>query len=284
MSAKEEYEKQLNREWGYRAAWLPGVPLRLGDIGTLEEGAVFVPRSTLSSLGISFDVVSDESASDYNYASAKSFELETKARGESSQTIRSVASAKAGVAYQFKGSGAVILSTDRCYEDRIADDLRLEKDLKKLDDAGRWPREYTIITHLVRADHCAVLISNSSVSRVEISIEADIAPGGVNLADAEAGVSISWAKDMHTAFVSKERLSPLFRLKGLTPWWKIWKRDWEMKVTFDRSEPIRLTPDSTIDEGGVDDDADILRQVLGSSDRRLEEVPLEAGAKSLIAG
>lgn len=115
------YAKEIRDRLHYGATWTPGTPLKLGQVGTFENG-VFVPKSNLGALGIKrFELEADSKATSYTYSSSSGVSLNFKAKGASSQTFKSLAEAEAGVAISFTRENAVVFGVSDRYEHRIAD-------------------------------------------------------------------------------------------------------------------------------------------------------------------
>lgn len=58
-SAQGQYTNEMKKKFGYYATWNPGVPLKLGDIGTFSDN-VFTRLSNLTDRGIEFEIRPDE--------------------------------------------------------------------------------------------------------------------------------------------------------------------------------------------------------------------------------
>jgi hypothetical protein len=205
-----QYTEQLRKQFGYWATWAPGVPLKLGQIGTFQDG-VFVPESDLGHLGIQFSINRDESPSDYAYQSTKGVSIQSKVKGKSSKAFQSLTRLDAGVGISFTKEGAVVFSARGCRHNRIDDEFRLKEELLALAQAGKWDYDRAVVTHVADADCCTVLVSQKSNSRVELRASADIGNELVDLADAKADLKVAFNTGMYTIMVSQRKVTPLFR-------------------------------------------------------------------------
>lgn len=208
-SAASQYLDELYQHFRYLATWSPGTPLALGTVGEFQDG-IFVPTSDLASFGIRFETIKDNTPIDYNHASEGSVEVTVKAKGETNAAFKSLSALDAGVAVQFKRAHAVFFTASNCYEDRIADIVKLKCDVRSLP-AGAWPVGCAVVTHLHRAAATTVLISSSAGSRVEIKATADLGPSAATLADVGAQLAIAYTDKMTTEIVARHGLTPLFR-------------------------------------------------------------------------
>jgi hypothetical protein len=246
----QQYTDEIHDELGYWATWLPGVKLRLGDIGRIRD-RVFTPEGSLERLGL--PVTDDgESLSDIQHATrgAVAYRVQTKA---DTQAIPHVPQGSAGIALEFSRENAVVLVVRDAVERRLADVSALERRLTELVNAGEFDPEYAVVTHVVTAGTATVLISRSADSRVELSAKADLSLGLLDLASADAQLSRVGGSGMETEILARRGLTPLFKLVGFKRRGVFLGRPRVGRLHFeDEDVPASL---SEVIPGDADDDA-----------------------------
>ncbi len=208
------YANEIRAGLHYGATWTPGTPLRLGQIGTFQNG-IFVPLGHLSSMGIEVALDLDTSPTTYNYASAAGVSLRFKARGESSSQYRSLGEAEAGVAITFSKENAIVFSASGCLEHRIADILGLQALLTKLLLAGGWKEDWAVITHLVAAETASIVLAQSANTVIELEAAGTAGNGFTKLGDISGGVALSYSDSMNQLIIATSGLTPLFHAMRL---------------------------------------------------------------------
>jgi hypothetical protein len=216
--AHAQYIGELQRAFGnYRATWFPNVHLELGTVGTIDDG-IFVPRSQLSSFGITFGTRrAPQPQEQFVYQSEGAVKTAFKAKGESNRLFQYIGDADAGIRVDFSRAHAVLFVLRGPYEDRIDDQFGLANQLLELP-RSNFPREYIIITHLVSAASGTILIAGSTESSVEIRASASIG-NLLDLANVDAGMSIAQMNGMHTQLLASASITPLFRAVRLRERW-----------------------------------------------------------------
>ena len=70
MKTSRKYARELKRQFGYFATWLPGTPLKLGDIGVIKKNT-FRRLANITDLRIPFEIITDTTPVDIEYNSEK---------------------------------------------------------------------------------------------------------------------------------------------------------------------------------------------------------------------
>ena len=203
------YAKEITHGLRYGATWTPGTPLRLGQIGTFEDG-IFLPLGHLNTMGIRFGLELDTSPTTYTYMSAAGVSLRFKAKGETSSLYKSLSEAKAGVAITFDRENAVVFSASGCLEHRISDILSLQALLADLLNGGGWKENWAVVTHLVVADSATVVLSQSANTVLELEATGSAGSGPAKVGDISGGVALSFSDSMNQLIVASPGLTPLF--------------------------------------------------------------------------
>lgn len=223
MALYKNFANKIYSELGYRATWLPGTALALGDVGRLENGVLHVETS-LDRLGIPFEAVEDSlPEGSMDFQSRNSVNVVLKAAGSIDGRFKALTQAEAGALVEFSDDDAVLMELKGVTSLRIADQASLKRSLLAAvvaaDDQLRWDRDWIVVTDLVRAATATILISGGSSSRVEFRATANITPA--NLADVSAGLSAASSENVSTRIVAEQGLVPLYRALRVKQnfWW-----------------------------------------------------------------
>lgn len=258
MSLYKQFARGIYSQLGYRATWLPGTPVKLGDVGLLEGGVLKV-ETNLDQLGFAYQQQNDtrpDGSLDYQSENAVSVTL--KAAGSLDGRFKALAQAEAGALVEFHKKNAVLMQLRDIRSDRIADIASLKTALLNAvvaaDDQGRWLRDWVVVTEVVNAGSGTILISGGSSSRLELKAEAKIVP--VSLADVSAGLSTVAEERVSTKIVSQKGLTPLYRaIRVKQNFW--WLYDEVVTATGTAPDPEELfgdaTPDDDIDSNAETD-------------------------------
>lgn len=211
---QKQYTRELFDKFSYLAAWLPGVPLRLGDVGVVRDGH-FQRVSSLENLGFTFAVRPDHAALQLDYASRGAVSVTFKAAGAVPPPGSVLARASAGVVIRMSRENSVLFQVLGASFPSIDDQLGLEHEIRRRHAAGEWDTDHLVVTELVQARAATILIASSSDARVELSARGNLNAGSISVADLDAGFEIAHLRGMHTRIVASQGLTPLFRAKRL---------------------------------------------------------------------
>ncbi len=230
MSAAEQYTSELREQLRFNATWTPGVPLRLGLIGEIDDG-VFVPTTSLDTFGIKFgEDALDDSGESLSYASAGAVNFTFKAAGETSTALPNLPPTKAGLGINFSKEEATIFRADGLRHASIADEIALRHDVASLVKNALWDRDGAIITSIVHAGSTTALVSRSSGAGLEFEIGADVSAGGIELLTASSELKTVSSREMQLSIVAEPGLTPLFRAKRVRRKWFV--GELELRATF----------------------------------------------------
>lgn len=207
------YLNEMHTKFKYYAAWLPGISLRLGDVGIINDQNQFVPKTSLKNKGITFEVLEDAKKDDLKYVSTGGVSISMKAAGELMAGTKVLKPADIGFVAEFGHDNAIVFQADGVVSSRIEDIDRLTDEIAAKAEKNEWKKEWVVITELIAADSSTILISNSNNARVEIKAKADVP--GLNIASADAGLGVAFESGMHTTLVAKNGLTPLFNVAKL---------------------------------------------------------------------
>jgi len=218
MSLAKQYTKELYQEFGYYATWLPGVPLKLGDIGFIEKNQ-FNRVSTLKQKCVTFDVRSDSSKFNLEYASAGGVKVVSKISGQVALPNSSLAEGDAGITVEFKKEKATLFMCKGVLSESISNLDAIGKQIIQLHQNNKWEKEWVVITELVTADSSTIIIGNSNESRIELKANAIVGGKQLEITDINAKLSITSHKDIAIKLIANSTLTPLFKMMGLKGTW-----------------------------------------------------------------
>jgi hypothetical protein len=72
-----------------------------------------------------------------------------------------------------------------------------------------------VITELITADSATILISATEKAHIDLSAKGQVAPTGLSLADASAGLQVTRSSGVATQILAAQKLTPLFRASGV---------------------------------------------------------------------
>jgi len=213
-SAQEQYTDEMKKKFGYYATWNPGVPLKLGDIGTLNDN-VFTRLSNLSDRGIEFEIREDLTKTPLEHSSEGSVSVTTKLSGTVAPQGSVLTNLDAGIIVEFSKENSTLFKANNTTSPSIKDAIKLEEQVLDLYRKGKWNKNWAIVTELVEAENATVIISNNSNSKIELKANANIDAPTFDIADAEFKFSTQFSNGLETKIISAEGLTPLFKVMGM---------------------------------------------------------------------
>ena len=210
MATSRKYTRELRKQFGYFATWLPGTPIALGDIGVMKKN-VFTKIANLEDFGISFVEEPDLDRSDIEHSSSGAVSVTTKASGNLSPAGSQVAEADAGIIVEFSKKNAILFKATGPLSPSIKDQITLGKQILELYRQGRWDKDWTVVTEVVTARSATIIISISAGGKIELKAKGDLGIAQLDIADAYLELGVNYSKDLSTTIIAKEGLTPLFK-------------------------------------------------------------------------
>jgi hypothetical protein len=215
----ELYANGIKKKFAnYFAAWLPGEKLRLGDVGVINNN-LFTRITSLDHLGVNFSERSDESSTPIDYVSESGVSVFFKTSGEINPSLPNVPEASAGVGVEFSCKGAFIIKAPSSHEPSIEDLAQLEKDLIRLYAKEQWQFEWVVITRLIQTPSASIIISNSSNSKVEFSVDGNIPLANLDLGNVNLNFGLKSQTGDVVKFIGAQNLTPLFKVAKIKSKW-----------------------------------------------------------------
>lgn len=223
MPLHRTYTRTLFSELGYRATWLPGAAVALGQVGVLDAGSL-THETSLEALGVDAPVTEQGvPEGSLDVTSHQGVSVSFKAAGSLDERFKVVGTADAGALVQFSREDAVVVELKGVRSHRFVE-LRAVKEalldaVVAADDQARWDRDWMVVTEVVVAETATVLVSSSSHARVELRAKGSVTPQG--LADAELESTPADRRDVGALVVAERGLTPLYKALRVRRnfWW-----------------------------------------------------------------
>jgi hypothetical protein len=205
--------KQLNN---YFATWMPNAQHHLGDVG-IFSGNYFVKVTSLEELKISFNKREDNnSKTSINCVSITGVKKTSKIYAESDILIPVSPISRAEIEIEFDKKGAYIFEAEMSYESSITDLIQVELDIHRVFENAEWKADWCIISRIVHTPTASIIISNSSQSKLVMSIKSDIPiAAGIKLGDGNVNLSVVSETGSIFKAINATNLTPFFQVHQL---------------------------------------------------------------------
>lgn len=211
-SAARQYTAELKQQLRLLATWPPGGRIEVGDVGTIDRDNVFIRLTSLSALDIPFRAVPAGVGKEaIQYASEGGVEIGVKLAGKLAALAPHIPLSEAGLGLHFRRENATVFQADDIERSAIEDQVKLRDEIVAQIRAGRWDRDWSIVTEVLQARSTTVLIGRSNDSAIEFSVAAGIQGAGLDLLSVKAGIHTVASRDMALAMVGTDGATPLFR-------------------------------------------------------------------------
>jgi len=211
VAIKDQYVKEISKQYGMKASWPPSLPINVGTIGKLIKGQ-FHPQTDLNKLGISFSTIRRH-FQEVDYASENSVSITAKLAGDPTIPGSILSVAQAGIHIEFTKKNAILLRATNNYHILIDDLVSLENQIEQLKRQSKWKKEWAVVTEGINAaGGTTVIISSQSSAKVDVLAKAGLTSiQDVNIADINATFSVLKKSYITTSIVGQAGLMPLFR-------------------------------------------------------------------------
>lgn len=213
-SVQDQYTEEMYKKFGYYAAWNPGVPFKLGDIGRLKN-RIFTRTGNLESLGIPIQIREDKTKTTLEHYSHGGVSVSTKLAGKAAPPGSVFGDVDAGIIVEFSKENATLFKANNTFSPSIEDAITLGKEILKRYENGDWDKDLVIITELVEAETATILISNEANTKVELKAQANIHAAHFDIADAGFNFGTDFKGGLESKIVAEEGLTPLFKIMGI---------------------------------------------------------------------
>jgi hypothetical protein len=201
-----------------RGNWEPTQPIELGDFGLLDRQA-FQRIGNISQRGITIgEVITDDIGDQKIFASGRDTTVAFHAKAASA--TNPAVTINASVEINFATQDSAFFNASGCSYSIIRDKVALGTQIMSAYKRGKWPREWAVITDLVRARKTTVAISGAAAGG--IVLEADGSVAQIDLAKADIGLSLRSARNVGYQVIAQAGLAPLIGMSQIQPrflWW-----------------------------------------------------------------
>ncbi|MFA5102821.1 MAG: hypothetical protein WC525_06670 [Candidatus Thermoplasmatota archaeon] len=218
-SVADQYMNEMHDQFKYYATWAPGIPLKIGDVGTLERNG-FTVISNLNKLGIDFEVRTDSQKDSLQYASASGVSISTKIKGSAGLAEYNLNLADAGIVVQFAKDAGVAFEARGVEHQLIEDCVNIDAAILAAHSKGIWKDDWVVISDLMVADSGTVLISQGNDASIGLKALADVPH--LSLANIDADFTVTYSKNLNTTIICQTGLTPLFKIRGIDHGWFPW--------------------------------------------------------------
>ena len=198
------YQEEMHKNIGYFATWLPGDPIKLGDIGILEGGR-FRRQGSLEELGIHDAGVREGTAEDMSYSASAE-----RSTGVSAGVSAAVPVAKAEFAIKFSRQGAYVFEALGIRNAEFGNRLALAEQILGAHGRGQWQDQWLVVDSIYTAASATIIVSEESSSEIVLKASGNVPLGPLPLADPKLGLSVTASNGKIVHLVARNNLSPLY--------------------------------------------------------------------------
>jgi hypothetical protein len=236
MSLADSYVTEIRRELKRFGTWEPGVPMELGDFGTLN-GALFTRMGNLRDLKIAFAKRTDPSQKEVSYTSKGAVEMDFGAGA--SVDVGPAANVRAALKVTFRREHAVLFNAAGVSYESVADQIELEKRLLRAIEAGDWEPPWAAVTELMRSTSTTVAVSTAANASLMLEAKGDVPQ--IDLAKADIRLAVRSERNIGYKAVTAAGMTPLLGISRIRPrglfWWRQTKLRRELGFEPDADTP-----------------------------------------------
>ncbi|MEO8210033.1 MAG: hypothetical protein ABI840_05700 [bacterium] len=224
----EQYTDEMKDQFHFYAAWFPGEPLKLGDVGTLD-GNLFTRIDNITKMGFhSFETRKDLTKSNLNFSSKGSVKTTIKLSGSVAPLGSALTTADLGfiiefgdeylTAFQAIGAQWYSIESQTVVSAEI---LKRYKEKNDKTNKRYWDKNWVVISHLMSADGTTSVTSNQENAKIEVKANANIGEKNVKIADPKFEFSsivtsgVQFSDDNAPPPAGQKACTPLFKLIGI---------------------------------------------------------------------
>jgi hypothetical protein len=214
---QKQYTKELNKEFGYFATWLPGINLKLGDVGFLVQNQ-FTKITSLEEQHIPYSAEKDHHKINLSYSSEGGVSITTKSKGVHPNPNSLLKLDDLGLTVDFSNENALIFKANGAITETIKDCLTIGEEIIRRYNENKWRKNWVVITELIRTDQTSIIISKSAKGKIELKAKFEsVLP---DLLQLNTDLELVSHQDIALKIISNNGLTPLFKsmkIKGFFP-------------------------------------------------------------------
>ncbi len=209
----------MKKSAGYRPTWEPNKPLKIGDVGKLENN-VFVKWDSLEKLGIPMEVEKDvQEGALFDLSTENGIEVRTKAKGQVDPGIPSLGEMDAGFGVEFKKENAILFKVQGYLTHQISNLGEIAREVLKRYENDEWDKDLVIINELIEAKKATIMMSSEGGVSVGLKAKADVSAANLSIADADLDVGTDVGGKLAINIIGEEGITPLYRAVGIKKKW-----------------------------------------------------------------
>ncbi len=114
---------------------------------------------------------------------------------------------------KFSSKHSVFFNAAACVPAQIQDQIKLGNDILSLFKAGKWQKDFVVVTNLYKGGSTTAIVSASGSASIGLDAQGDIPV--IDLGDASLKLAVKHSKALALTVVTQGSLTPLFGLSGL---------------------------------------------------------------------
>jgi hypothetical protein len=198
------YQREMHKNMGFFATWLPSSAIELGDIGVLDAGR-FRRVGSLKELGITGLEVREGAPDNISYSASAERSVGIGAGVSAAPLVTGE------VSIEFSSEGGYVFEAMAMRQLEIADRMVLAATLLQAYQNGVWQADWLVVDSLYTAASATVLVSQDTTSKIVLKASAAALPlGALLLADPKLGLSVASSSGRIVHIIAADNLRPLY--------------------------------------------------------------------------
>lgn len=214
LSPQKYYVQEISKKTNYRANWLPGKPLNVGDVGKIEDG-IFTLYTTLELQGLPVRTGESVSTLQADYSSKDSVRI-TSESGSNSASGSPTPPGKQRCRIEFLKSDGVLfhlLNPRRLFIENLSE---VENQILEFYKKSVWNLGWVIVTEVVRADSTTIIFNSGGSNTLDFEFTGTEDTEPVNLADTKLNLNLLSETGTSTKLIARPDITPLYIIKGIS--------------------------------------------------------------------
>jgi len=206
----EQYWNEVTARLGRLPVWLPGTPMKLGDVGRLGDRG-WEKATDLRSMGIGFSSEAGGSRTAYTYSSADGVEITARLAAQASPELTGIVNGNAALGIKFSRPAASVLMADAVEVQRIANLESVDRAVLEAYRQKSWKREWAFISEVATGRPVLSVVAATAQGEATVDLGAEVQPAGTLLGRAQASLRFGFRKDLAASFATNEESAVMWR-------------------------------------------------------------------------
>lgn len=208
------YLAHMHKRFLYRATWLPQREMKVGQVGRFQDGKWTV-EGTLNSFEIDFEVSQHAVEGNMEFTSEGGVNISKRLKGGSAQALANVANANADITIDFGKKNTIVFKANDLVHHQLKNKILLNDQILALFKAGRWKKDYLIVSEVYEAATATIIISSGANAKIELNVSGDVGLEALDLADAKLGLKVARNNNIGVQVIAESKLTPLYNVIGV---------------------------------------------------------------------